>query len=137
MNTQTRLNLAWIVAVVALSVTSAVRAAPGEDPVVITHRVTYLQVPTAAPAASTELVQRSGLPDYAQAKISRYVAKAYSPETGNIKTEKDVVTATHTQGMQTTCIQSLTPTSATGAGSSLMNNEQVVVLRGDLVNFCN
>lgn len=112
-------------------------AAPGEDPVTITGKVAYLQVPIAAPPRSTELVQRTGMPDYAQAKIARYVAKAYAPDTGDVKTEKDVITTTKTNGLRTTCVQSLAPSPSAPPGGALMNNDQVVVLRGDLVNFCN
>ena len=61
-------------------------AAPGEDPVTITSKVVYLQLPTAGPARSTALNLKPTMPDEAQAKISRFVAKAYAPRTGDVKT---------------------------------------------------
>ena len=42
-------------------------AAPGEDPVTITGKVVYLQLPTAGPARSTALNLKPTMPDEAQA----------------------------------------------------------------------
>ncbi len=66
----------------------AVWAAPGEDPVTISGRVTYLQLPTSPLARSGNLEYRKDMPDDMAAKVSRYTAKAYTPNTGDIKTEK-------------------------------------------------
>ena len=113
----------------------ALAGAPGEDPVLIQARVSYLQLPTAAPAKSGDINYRRDMPDDMQAKVSRYTAKAYSATPGNVATERDVVQSVRTQGLRTTCYQSVGSTSA--SGNKLGNNEQVVVLRGDLVNLCN
>lgn len=113
-------------------------AAPGEDPVTITGRVTYLQLPTSPLARSGNLEYRKDMPDDMAAKVSRYTAKAYTPNTGDIKTEKDVVQSVQTNGTQTTCYQSVGSVSAaSGQGVKTTGKDQVVVLRGDLINICN
>ena len=109
-------------------------AAPGEDPVVIQGRVSYLQLPTAPAAKSGSIQYNKGLPDEANAKISRYTAKAFSANIGDIKTEKDVVQSVQTKGSQTNCYQSI---GSVSAPNKLGNHEQVVVLRGDVINICN
>lgn len=116
----------------------AALAAPGEDPVMINGRVTYLQLPTAPATRSGNVEYRKDMSDDMAAKVSRYTAKAYTPNLGQIKTEKDVVQTVQTHGTQTTCYQSIGSVSAPG-GSAVQtnNNEQVVVLRGDVINICN
>lgn len=109
-------------------------AAPGEDPVAITGRVNYLQLPLAPVTRSTSVQYLQQMPDDAAAKISRYTAKAYSNNLGEIKTEKDVVHSVQTKGMQTNCYQSI---GSVVAPKGMGNNEQVVVLRGDVINICN
>lgn len=116
----------------------AALAAPGEDPVTISGRVTYLQLPTAPVARSGNLEYRKDLPDDVAAKVSRYTAKAYTPNLGDIKTEKDVVQSVQTNGTQTICTQSIGSVSAaSGQGVKSTDKDQVVVLRGDLINICN
>jgi hypothetical protein len=125
-------------ALVVILAPMAALAAPGEDPVTITGRVTYLQLPTAPVTRSGSVQYRKDIPDDVAAKISRYTAKAYSPNLGQIKTEKDVVQSVQTNGTQTTCTQSVGSVSAPGgSGIQTTNNDQVVVLRGDLINICN
>lgn len=111
-------------------------SAPGEDPVTISGRVTYLQLPTAPAARSSSLEYRRDIPDDIAAKVSRYTAKAFSPNIGGIQTEKDVVQSVQTNGTQTTCYQSIGSVSAAGK-PNIQNNEQIVVLRGDVINICN
>ena len=106
--------------------------APGEDPVALQGKVHYLHLPAAAAAASASIVHRRDLPDNAKAKIARYMAKSYSADTSGIQTEKDVVSTVRTNGTKTTCVQSLAPSPSTDPSS-----DQVVVIRGDLVNICN
>lgn len=108
-------------------------AAPGEDPVVVNNRVSYLQLPTARPAGSSAMVQRTDLPDNSKAKIARYIAKSYAPDTQGMQTEKDVVSSVRTSGTRTTCVQSLAPS----GGVQQPGSDQVIVVRGDLVNICN
>ena len=108
---------------------------PGEDPVQIHGKVSYLQMPTTPRSVSSSIVYRTGMPDDAKAKIAHYVAKAYSANTDNVKTNKDVVSSVQTNSMgATTCVQSIQPSAPTTGGGK--NNDQVVVIRGDLVNIC-
>lgn len=111
------------------------QGAPGEDPVHIGSRVSYLQMPTAPRSVSSGIVYRTGMPDDAKAKIAHYVARSYSADTGNVKTNKDVVSSVQTNSMgATTCVQSIQPSAPQPGGS--MGQDQVVVIRGDLVNIC-
>lgn len=123
-----------VFAVLAIIAWLPAQAAPGEDPVTISGRVTYLQLPTAAATRSTSIQYQQQMPDDAAAKISRYTAKAFSGNLGQIKTEKDVVQFVQTKGNQTTCYQSIGSTTGPNTGA---NNEQIVVLRGDVINICN
>ena len=110
-------------------------AAPGEDPVQITSRVSYLQMPTAPRAGSTDIRHRSGMPEDVRAKMAHYTAKAYSSDTTGISTEKDVVSSVKTDGMgATTCVQTVQP--ATAGSERARSGDQVVVIRGDLINIC-
>lgn len=75
--------------------------------------------------------------------MTRYVAKAFSANTTGITTEKDVVHAVDTQGAKVVCSQSVgsNVASAGAAGAAggpgiKTSGDQVVVLRGDLVNIC-
>jgi hypothetical protein len=83
------------------------------------------------------------IPAWMRARINRYVAKAYSAtaEDGSIYTDSDVVTTVQTEGLQKTCVQEV-GSSSVPTGDSLgtrygpQTRDQVVVLRGDLVNVC-
>ena len=125
-----------LVVVMLVGATTCAQAAPGEDPVQINGRVSYLQLPTAPRSVSSSMVYKTGLPDQAKAKIAHYVAKSFSPDTSGISTEKDVVSSVQTNSMGgVTCVQTVQPT-APSAGAT-MGQDQVVVIRGDLVNICN
>lgn len=124
-----------LIAVMLASATTCALAAPGEDPVQILGKVNYLQIPTAPRSVSGSIVYKTGMPDYAKAKIAHYVAKSFSADTSGISTEKDVVSSVQTNGMGgVTCVQTVQPT-APAAGAA-MGQDQVVVIRGDLVNIC-
>ena len=112
-------------------------AAPGEDPVTITGRVTYLQLPLPPVTRSGDIVFRQGRPDYMRAKRAGYTAQAYSSHIGDIKTDKDVVNVNRTQAGQTTCIQTIASTTAAPGTRTPLSNDQIVVIRGDLINLCN
>lgn len=127
--------MAKLIVVTLAGAAACAYAAPGEDPVQITGKVSYLQLPTAPRSVSSSIVYRTGMPDDAKAKIAHYVAKSFSANTDGIKTEKDVVSSVQTNSMGgVTCVQTVQP-SAPGAGAS-MGEDQVVVIRGDLVNIC-
>lgn len=138
---RTSMHSSMIAFLIALAFACALlrpaHAAPGEDPVTIHNRVTYLQLPTAVQARSGSIQYRKDMPDNVSAKATRYTAKAFSGNVGTIATERDVVQSVQTNGLQTKCTQSVGSVSAEGGSISMTNNEQIVVLRGDLINICN
>ena len=125
-----------LIVVMLAGATTCALAAPGEDPVHINGKVSYLQMPTAPRSLSSGIVYKTGMPDDAKAKIAHYVAKSFSANTTGILTEKDVVSSVQTNSLGgVTCVQTV-QSSAPGAGAT-MGQDQVVVIRGDLVNICN
>lgn len=129
--------MAPFIAIMLASACSCALAAPGEDPAQIIGRVSYPQMPTAPRPGSTPIIHKTGMPEDAKAKIAHYIARAYAPTTegSGVKTEKDVVSSVRTNSMGgVTCVQSVqsTPTGSSGR----MGEDQVVVIRGDLVNIC-
>jgi len=100
--------------------------------VTLVGKVSYLQLPTARPAKSSDITHRNDLPDGSKAKIARYMAKSYGPSAGDMLTEKNVVSSVQTNAGRTTCVQTLAP----GSGNPNTRSDQVVVIRGDLVNIC-
>ena len=131
-------------AVACASVSVAVPAwsqAPGEDPVILTKKLSVQLQPMGAAAASTSLDNGNTVPSWLRARIARYEAKAFSDDTTGVLTNNDVVTTANAQGMQKTCVQEVgsntLPGSAAGSTRYGPNQApQVVVLRGDLVNIC-
>jgi hypothetical protein len=127
--------LAWL----AAAAPALHAAAPGEDPVVLTKPVDYLRLPTAKPAASAGLDTVSDIPVDVKAKIVRYEAKAMVGGSG-VSTDQDVVTTTTSSaaGMSRTCVQDLASNSNASAFNRYgpQTKDQIVVLKGDLVNVC-
>ena len=127
--------LAWL----ALGANPIHAAAPGEDPVVLSKPVDYLRLPTAKPTTSSGLETVTDIPISIKAKIARYEAMAMGNVPG-VTTDADVVTTTTTSstGMKRTCTQDL----ASNTNASAFNRygpqtkDQIVVLKGDLVNVC-
>ena len=120
---------------------SAAWAAPGEDPLVISGPVSFLSLPGAKPQPSGQLQGNLELPAWMKAKMSRYTAKAFSAsaDDGSIYTDSDVINTAQTTGFQTTCVQevgSVSGDAALGTRYGPGQRDQVVVLRGDLVNIC-
>ena len=126
-------------AVLLLLAGGAAQAGPGEDPVTITSKVTFTTGPWVPSAKSTDISYNRGMPDHVQAKIARYSAQAYTSNTAGISTERDVVQSVKTNATQTTCVQSVGSNSIVtpAGGSATMTGDQIVVLRGDLINICN
>ena len=127
---------------VALQTSPAALAqnAPGEDPIRIESKVIIQGLPNGAAPRSGNIGPVAEIPPWQRAKIVRYEAKAFSGNKGDILTEKDVVNTANNDGFKTTCTQTIgsvvnAPGITTGAG--FKPNQQVVVLRGDLVNICN
>ena len=121
----------------------ALAQAPGEDPIVLTKEVKVQMLPLNQTKTSGQINYTNGIPAWQQAKLSRYTATAFSADTTGIYTEKDVVQTVKTQGAKVTCSQSVgsnvqgtTPAGAAAKGQLGASGDQVVVLRGDLVNVC-
>ena len=112
---------------------------PGEDPVVLSKRVTNLELPDGGLAKSNPL-NTAGMPASMRAKVARYEAKSKSNEGIDFSSDKDVKRETSTDGLKKTCIQEVGSNTAAGAQQpgrpSQANTQQIVVLRGDLVNIC-
>ncbi len=130
-----------------LATSALAQRAPGEDPVTIEGKVSVLSLPV-GPAAKPLGLDGSGeLPASIRAKAARFEAKIYSAsaDDGSVFSDNDVTNTTTTQGVRRTCTQEVgsnTQTTAaagrtTGTGTARTNaNQQIVVLRGDLVNIC-
>lgn len=116
--------------------------APGEDPVVLTKKITVQMQPTGPAATSTGLDSANTMPSWLRARIARFEAKAMSADTQDILTTNDAVSTANAEGMQKTCVQEVgsnTVAAGNATGSSKYGPgqaPQVVVLRGDLVNIC-
>ena len=127
--------------VVALTVPfapAAAQNAPGEDPVILTKRI-GLQMQLDGGAARSRPLDNGEMPASMRAKVARYEAKANSGAAPGISTDADVVRETTGDGFQKTCVQAVgSTTTAAGPGGKVINgnNQQVVVLKGDLVNIC-
>jgi len=135
--------LAFAVAALGLHGVQSAHGAPGEDIIVLKGPVKYMSMPTAPQPKSSAMDGPSDIPAWMRARMSRYVAKAYSAtaEDGTIYTDSDVVTTVQSEGLRKTCVQEVG--SNTTAASDTFGTrygpkaqEQVVVLRGDLVNVC-
>lgn len=114
--------------------------APGTDPVRIESRVVIQGLPTGPAPRSGNISPSAEIPAWQRAKIARYEAKAFSGNRGDILTERDVINTASSDGFNTTCTQSIgsisTPAGIT-TGAGFQRTNQIVVLRGDLVNICN
>ena len=135
----------WIMTITMLHLLSAqmAHAAPGEDPIQLSGPVKYVAMPSGPRQQSGGMDGPTDIPAWMRARINRYVAKAYSAtaEDGSIYTDSDVVTTVQTEGLQKACVQEV-GSSSVPTGDSLgtrygpQTRDQVVVLRGDLVNVC-
>lgn len=138
----TRLTSIACVGVVTLQMSLGATAQniPGTDPVRIETKVVFQGLPNGPAPRSGNIGPPAEIPPWQRAKIARYEAKAFSGNRGNILTERDVVNTNTSDGFKTTCTQSIGSNTApagitTGAG--FKPKDQIVVLRGDLVNICN
>lgn len=116
-------------------------AAPGEDPLVFSDPVQFTSAPGARFQTSGNMDASLQLPAWMKAKMTRYTAKAFSvtADDGTIYTDNDVINTTQTNGFKTTCVQevgSISGDAALGTRYGPGQRDQVVVLRGDLVNIC-
>ena len=114
-------------------------AAPGEDPIVLTKPVENLQLPintgNIASASNT-----GDMPTNVKAKIARLEAKAFSDNTDGVFTDADIRSTVTAGAQKKSCTQDVGSNSSTGSAQRYgpgNNKQQIVVLRGDLVNICN
>jgi hypothetical protein len=114
--------------------------APGEDPVHLNEKIVVNMLPINNTVRSTPLQNSTGAPAWMDARIARFEAKAYSIDTTGIYTDSDVKTTTITDGIKKTCIQDVGSSIAAASNSAgkfgAMPQDQIVVLKGDLVNIC-
>lgn len=134
----TNVFAALLIAAVASPCTMA---APGEDAIVLLGPVKYTLMPGPPPQRSGGIDANQGIPAWMQARMSRYTAKAFSAtaDDGTIFTDSDVVTSVEADGLRKTCVQEVASNTGNGEmGTRYGPNkqEQIVVLRGDLVNVC-
>ena len=105
------------------------------------HAVTVWVVSSAgALAGGSAVADVILMPAWLKAKVARFEAKAFSntADDGSILNEKDVIARSSGEGIQRTCIQDIgsttTDTRTTTGGPG--GKQQIVVLRGNLVNIC-
>ncbi|MFC5523394.1 hypothetical protein [Polaromonas jejuensis] len=133
----TRIKVCLLMGVGALGcLQAAAQNAPGEDPVRLDKKITIQMLPLGAAPRSGNINPSTDMPAWQRARVARYEAKAFSGNPGDILSKKDVVSTATSDGFKTTCTQTIGSNVATTtpAGSP---KEQIVVLRGDLVNICN
>lgn len=114
----------------------ALAQVPGEDPLILQRKQVIQMLPLGSAPKSSAPVLNADMPAWQRAKVARYEAKAFNPDTGAVQTGQDVINAARDDGFKTTCTQSIAST-VVPRGSTVRGAEQIVVLRGDLVNICN
>ena len=136
------LQMLGLATVATMFITASVRAdnAPGEDPVILTKRISVQMAPVGGARTSSPL-ESVNMPAWMKAKVARYEAKANSDQTSGFSTDKDAVRSASSDGFKKTCIQEVGSNSLGNAvpgarQNGQANNQQIVVLKGDLVNIC-
>ena len=141
MNKPASLRNVLIILALGTALAAHAQQVPGEDNVQLTAPVRHLSLPGGTAQKSGQMDGSSEMPAWMKARIARYEAKSFSASAndGTILTNNDVVNTTTAQGLSKTCIQEVGNAlpAATGAGGkTLAGQQQIVVLRGDLVNIC-
>ena len=131
-------NLFVVAAAACLLAAGPSYAAPGEDPIELTVPVAHLQLPMGNAKASVA-ADSGGLPSNVKAKIARLEAKAFSDNSEGIATDADIKSTIAASGQKKACIQDVGSNTTTNGAQRFGpgNKQQIVVLRGDLVNICN
>lgn len=124
-----------------LSLFSAL-AAPGEDLLILSNPVEHLSLPGPPAPKSGNLLGSTEMPAWMKARVTRYEAKAFSAsaDDGSMVTDSDTVNTANAIGLRKTCVQEV-GSNTTNASINFNrygpgNQQQIVVLRGDLVNIC-
>jgi hypothetical protein len=141
MKTSSQVVGAAVMAAMFLVGSAWAQNAPGEDPVILTKRIAVQMSPTGNARASSPLESVNSMPAWMKAKVARYEAKANSDQTKGISTDEDAIRSASSDGFKKTCIQEVGSTTVASAASGarqngLSSNQQIVVLKGDLVNIC-
>jgi hypothetical protein len=140
MKKSTQVHAALAAAALFLGLGAGAQNAPGEDPVVLVKRVAVQMLPTGAARVSTPLESVTDMPSWVKAKVVRYEARSNSDIAAGFLSDGDVTRSATSDGFRKTCIQEVGSSStppAQGAGrNGVPANQQIVVLRGDLVNIC-
>jgi hypothetical protein len=138
MNFVNLLKLPVLALAIAFSALGYAQSAPGEDPLKITGKVEHFSSPNGPAPRSGSLEGSGEMPAWLKAKVARYEAKAFSAsaDDGTMLTDKDVTNTSATQGLRRSCNQDLGSTTTTARPGRPGNNQQIVVLRGDVVNVC-
>ena len=120
-------------------ISTAKAAAPGEDTILLpSFKPSSPSSGSGAAAPKGGLDPASPVPAWLRAKTARYTAQAYAEDTHGVNTDKDIVQNAQTNGMSKTCTQEV-GSNTFGSGTNqagLKPQQQVVVLRGDLINVC-
>ena len=122
-----------------LSTSGLAQNAPGEDPVILTKRVGVQMLPVGAARASTQMSLSTDLPASSKAKIARHEAKFNADQMTGSNSDSGVTQSATFDGLKKTCIQEVGSSTLPDSGSGARvgpGNQQIVVLRGDLVNIC-
>jgi hypothetical protein len=128
-----------VLALASSTVTAWAQNAPGEDPVILNKRVTVQMLPIGGARNSAPMQTVTDMPAWLKAKVARHEAKFNADQTEGMATDADVTRTATSDGLKKTCIQEVgsnTVTPASNGGRVGPNNQQIVVLRGDLVNIC-
>jgi hypothetical protein len=123
----------------ALSTSCLAQNPPGEDPVILSKRVGVQMLPVGNAKGSAPMTLATDLPASAKAKIARYEAKFNADQAPGKNNEAAATQSATSDGLKKTCIQEVGSNTlpATPGGSRVgPGNQQIVVLRGDLVNIC-
>ena len=114
--------------------------APGEDPVILSKKIAIQMSPVASRNPSSPMETTADMPAWLKAKVARFEAKSNANQTAGMTTDADVTRTATSDGFKKTCIQEVGSTTAdtspTAGSRSGTGGQQIVVLRGDLVNIC-
>jgi hypothetical protein len=129
-----RLALAWI-GLIALAAPAAAQA-PGQDTIVIKQAPQQSSGGGAPERKGTGLDERTEMSPGLKAKIARYTAVANNKADAQISL-LSLDQRVESAGFSKTCVQDVGSTPAPSTGRyGPRNQDQIVVMRGDLVNIC-